>query len=310
MAFEGFDPIFSKPKVEWASQSSCPFFVHVYAPDSSHLVIHVTNICDAWEARLSLSMLEDIRDSVGIGGYWSEFADYFITSLKSQDLKLVLETDSNSDVYGIKLCEDCFGDLLKIMMSHVVKCCHGVNCKVVDYGVDNLRGKKPKSCGMYVVKLWLFVVLLMLQYVKWGCCLAILDYLLSCFSVSHAKLVAQKSKGMPLITIPLTKLADSTAMEVKLNFCSSLFDAFKIKSMECSLVKEREHSARSKMLAAEKERNEMIQLEQRQKFQKISDLENGVSSEGLQNSPDKQAARDAGSTKVKTRKVPAYRRQK
>nr|KYP67864.1 hypothetical protein KK1_024219 [Cajanus cajan] len=154
MAFEDFDPIFTKLKVERTSQSSSPFFLHVYAPDSSHLVIHVTNIYDAWEARLSLSMLEDIRDIVGIGGSWSEFADYFITSLKSQDLKLVLEADSNSDG-----------------------------------------------------------------------------------NVSHAKLVAQKSKGMPLITIPLTKLVDSTSMEVKLNFCSSLFDAFEIKSMECSLVK-------------------------------------------------------------------------
>ncbi|XP_017439029.1 uncharacterized protein LOC108344991 isoform X3 [Vigna angularis] len=227
MAFEGFDPIFSKPKVEWTSQRSsplCPFFVHVYAADSSHLVIHVTNICDAWEARLSLSMLEDIRDIVGIGGSWSEFVNYFITSLKSQDLKLVLEANSNSDA-----------------------------------------------------------------------------------SVSHAKLVAQKSKGMPLITIPLTKVVDCTAMEVKLNFCSSLFDAFKMKSMECSLVKEQEHSARTNMLAAEKERNESIQLEQRQKFQKISDLDNGVSTEGLQNSPDKQATRHGGSTKVKNRKVPAYR---
>ncbi|XP_052731421.1 uncharacterized protein LOC108344991 isoform X2 [Vigna angularis] len=237
MAFEGFDPIFSKPKVEWTSQRSsplCPFFVHVYAADSSHLVIHVTNICDAWEARLSLSMLEDIRDIVGIGGSWSEFVNYFITSLKSQDLKLVLEANSNSDA-----------------------------------------------------------------------------------SVSHAKLVAQKSKGMPLITIPLTKVVDCTAMEVKLNFCSSLFDAFKMKSMECSLVKgvrnlskKQEHSARTNMLAAEKERNESIQLEQRQKFQKISDLDNGVSTEGLQNSPDKQATRHGGSTKVKNRKVPAYRRTK
>ena len=51
------------------------------------------------------------------------------------------------------------------------------------------------------------------------------------------KLVAQKSKGMPLITIPLTKLMDSAAMEVKLNFCSSLFEAFEIKSTECSLEK-------------------------------------------------------------------------
>ena len=59
MAFEDFDPIFSKPKVEveWASQSSRPFFFHAYSPDSSHLVIHVTNIYDAWETRLSLSML-------------------------------------------------------------------------------------------------------------------------------------------------------------------------------------------------------------------------------------------------------------
>ena len=37
------------------------------------------------------------RDIVGIGGSWSGFADYFLTSLKSQDLKLVLEPDSNSD---------------------------------------------------------------------------------------------------------------------------------------------------------------------------------------------------------------------
>lgn len=56
--------------------------------------------------------------------------------------------------------------------------------------------------------------------------------------VSHAKLVAQKSKGMPLITIPLIKLVDSAAaMEVKSNFCSSLSEAFEIKSMECSLEK-------------------------------------------------------------------------
>ena len=63
MAFEDFDPIFSKPKVKWDSEScssSCPFFLHAYAPDSSHLVIHVTNIYEGWETLLSLSMLEDI----------------------------------------------------------------------------------------------------------------------------------------------------------------------------------------------------------------------------------------------------------
>jgi len=37
------------------------------------------------------------RDIVGTGGSWSDFTDYFVTSLKSQDLKLALEPDSNSD---------------------------------------------------------------------------------------------------------------------------------------------------------------------------------------------------------------------
>lgn len=37
------------------------------------------------------------RDIVGIGGSWSEFVDYLIASLKSPDLKLVLEANSTSD---------------------------------------------------------------------------------------------------------------------------------------------------------------------------------------------------------------------
>ncbi|KAK7358812.1 hypothetical protein VNO77_00751 [Canavalia gladiata] len=231
MAFEDFDPILKEPEVEWASQSSCPmdpFYFHAYAPDSSHLVIHVTDfISEAWEARLSLSMLEDIRDIVGIGGSWSEFADYFVMSLESEDLKLVLEANSKSDG-----------------------------------------------------------------------------------SVSHAKLVAQKSKGMPLITIPLTKLVDFTTNKAMANFSSSLFKA--ARSFKRALVTEREHSARlGSMLAAEKERNETLQLEQQQKFQKISGSEKGVSTDnGLQSSPDKQAARETGSTKNRNRVLPAYRRTK
>ncbi|RZB94471.1 hypothetical protein D0Y65_019175 [Glycine soja] len=198
MAFEDFDPIFSKPKVEveWASQSSRPFFFHAYSPDSSHL-----------------------RDIVRIGGSWSEFAGYFVTSLKSQDLKLLLELDSSS------------------------------------YGV-----------------------------------------------VSHAKLVAQKSKGMPLITIPLIKLVDSAAaMEVKSNFCSSLSEAFEIKSMECSLEKVVSYNISLKEMKPYNWNSD--------KSFKISNSENGVSTDGLQNSPDKQAAWDTGATKVKNRKVPAHRRQ-
>lgn len=63
MVFEDFEPIFGKPKVESAHSSHPlrPFLFHAYAPDSSHLVIHVTDFhSDTWEARLSISLLEDI----------------------------------------------------------------------------------------------------------------------------------------------------------------------------------------------------------------------------------------------------------
>ena len=46
-------------------------------------------------------------------------------------------------------------------------------------------------------------------------------------SLGKAKLVAQKSKGMPVISIPLTKLADSSAREVMSNLPLRLFNAFK-----------------------------------------------------------------------------------
>ncbi|KAK7247587.1 hypothetical protein RIF29_42472 [Crotalaria pallida] len=231
MVFDKFEAVFGEPKVECCS-SSCPlrpFLFHAYAPDPFHLSIHVTDFhSHTWESLLSVSMLEDIRDVIGLGGSWSEFADYFITSLKSENLKLLLEANSNS---------------------------HGV---------------------------------------------------------SYAKLVSQKSKGMPLITIPLTKLVDSTASETMSNLSFGLFKEYqRIKS---SLVQEEELSIRlTNMGAAEKEKNETMhqQLEQRRKFQKIGDAEKaGVSTNGLQNSPDKQAARDAGTTKVKNRVVPAHRRTK
>lgn len=64
MAFEDFDPIFAEPKVEWTTHSSCPlrpFLFHAYAPDSSHLLIHVTDFhSHTFEARHSVSLLEDI----------------------------------------------------------------------------------------------------------------------------------------------------------------------------------------------------------------------------------------------------------
>ncbi|MED6156399.1 hypothetical protein PIB30_014150 [Stylosanthes scabra] len=169
---------------------------------------------------------EPKRDIIGIGGSWSEFVDYFLASLKSEDLKLVLEANSNSD------------------------------------------------------------------------------------GISNVKLVAQKSKGMPLITIRLTKLVDSAANEAISNLSLRLFKAYK--NIKCSLVEEQERTSRlTNIVETEKERNETLQqqLEQRHKFQKISDLEKvGVSTNGPQNSPAKQTAHDT--TKVKNRVVPAHRRTK
>nr|AFK48599.1 unknown [Medicago truncatula] len=115
---------------------------------------------------------------------------------------------------------------------------------------------------------------------------------------------------MPLITIPLTKLVDSSASEAVSNLSLSLFKAFR--STKCSLVDVQERSVQlTNMMASEKERNETIPLDRRQKFQKISDSEKaGVSNNGAQNSPDKQKARDTGTTKVKNRVMPAHRRTK
>lgn len=37
-----------------------------------------------------------MRDSIGIGGSWSEFIDYFVASIKSEDVKLVLHGQLDS----------------------------------------------------------------------------------------------------------------------------------------------------------------------------------------------------------------------
>lgn len=240
MGFEGFEPIFGEPKVEWAAaQDSLPllsFLFHARAPDPSHLRIHVTDFhSNTWEAVRSVVQLEDMRDNIGIGGSWSDFVDYIRTSIKSQELKLVMEGHSNSD------------------------------------------------------------------------------------GAAYAKLVAQKSKGMPLISISLTKLVDSAASEAMANLSLELFKAFK--NVRYSLVEEQERSLQlTKVISAEKERNESMQSQlelysKRQKLQKMNasdkaDVSAPIMSNGLQNSPGKLTARDTGSTKVANRVVPTYRRAK
>lgn len=229
------EPIFGQLTVEWADMGSAPpprqFLFHIHAPDSLHLGIHVTDFhSNTWEASRSVSQLEDMQDSIGIGGTWSEFIDYLVMSIKSEDAKLVLEGHSNSE------------------------------------------------------------------------------------GAAAAKLVGQKSKGMPKISIALTKLVGSDAAEAIANLSLQLFKEFK--GMNESYVEERERCLQlSNVVSAEKERNDSIQsqLEQyskRQKIQRIGSVDIAGFSNGAQNSPEKQVTRDAKSTKVVNRVVPAYRRAK
>ncbi|XP_061993216.1 uncharacterized protein LOC133711056 [Rosa rugosa] len=225
------EPAFGQLSVERAVMGSTPpqrqFLFHLHAPDSLHLGIHVTDFhSNTWEAVRSVSQLDDMQDSIGIGGTWSEFIDYLVNSIKSEDTKLVLEGPLNSD------------------------------------------------------------------------------------GAAAAKLVAQKAKGMPKISIAMTKLVGSAATEAIANLSLQLFKEFK--SINESYVEERERSMQlSKVVSAEKERNDSIQSQlelytKRQKIQRIgsSDIN------GAQNSPEKQATRDTKSTKVVNRVVPAYRRAK
>ncbi|MBA0570264.1 hypothetical protein Golob_003943, partial [Gossypium lobatum] len=100
---EEFEPIFGEPKVEWTGScsglgQSSAFVFYVHSPDSSHLRICVSDFRHTtWESVRSVWQLEDMRDSVGIGGSWSDFIHYLVASIKSEDVKLLLEAlpDSN-----------------------------------------------------------------------------------------------------------------------------------------------------------------------------------------------------------------------
>ncbi|XP_021274376.1 uncharacterized protein LOC110409378 isoform X3 [Herrania umbratica] len=146
---EEFEPIFGEPKVEWTGSSSgsgqsSGFLFYVHSLDSSHLRIYVSDFRDTtWESVRSVLQLEDMRDSVGIGGSWSDFIHYLLASIKSEDVKLLLEAMPNSS------------------------------------------------------------------------------------DTKSAKLVAQKSKGMPRISFSLTKLTGSAATDAMANLSLELFKAYK-----------------------------------------------------------------------------------
>ncbi|KAJ0040977.1 hypothetical protein Pint_27375 [Pistacia integerrima] len=171
MELENFEPIFGEPKVEWtgsASGSVIRFLFYVFAPNSSNLIIHATDFhSNTWEAKRSLFQLEDMRDEIGVGGSWSEFIDYVVSSIKSEDVKLVLGGSSDSD------------------------------------------------------------------------------------GIAYAKLVAQKSKGMPLVSISLTRLEGSVASKAMENLSLQLFKAFK--STQHLLTNEQERSLQlTKVISVEK----------------------------------------------------------
>lgn len=238
MGFDDFEPIFGQAKAEWSTPNSPPlrpFLFNMHVAGSSCLKVHVSDFySNTFEAVRSIEQLEDLRDMIGIGGSWCEFMDYLVASIKSDDVKLILDG-------------------------------------------------QPRADG-----------------------------------AAYAKLVAQKSKGMPLISISLAKLVDAAASEVMANLSLEVYKAFK--SMQNLLVKEQDRCCLlTKVISAKQEKTETIQKQldtflysKRQKSLKMNDKSNSdaLSATGLQDSPDKLAAQNPGSTKVAKRVVPAYRRSK
>ncbi|XP_021899935.1 uncharacterized protein LOC110816176 isoform X2 [Carica papaya] len=239
--FENFEPIFGEPKTEFLNPvSDLPprFLFHLFPSDHFHLTLHVTDFrFHTWEAVRSVSQLEDMRDAIGIGGSWSEFVDYMVASIESEEVKLVIEGNLDSN------------------------------------------------------------------------------------GATFAKLVAQKAKGMPRMSFPLRRIDDSAAAaEAMAKLSMQLFEAFK--RTQHLLLQEKEHSLQlTKMLSAEKEKYEGVQSQlelqlelhmRKKKLQKINSLDKLDASaspvSNAQNSPDKHAAKEMGSTRVANRIVPAHRR--
>ncbi|XP_048499093.1 uncharacterized protein LOC104894556 isoform X1 [Beta vulgaris subsp. vulgaris] len=255
---EEFQPIFGEAKAELEASSATsngdvistlnPFLFRVFAADLSHLAFHVTDFrSNTWEALRSVHQLDDMRDSIGIGGSWSDFINYVIASLKSKDVKLVMDWQPKSSV-----------------------------------------------------------------------------------GATSAKLVARKAKGMPLMSIPLTKLGPSAACEAVANLSLELFRAYNILQVSFGKVcfnvyPEQERCCQlTQVISAEKEKNQavkrkldVVQLEN-QRLQRTSETGNITSPlnsdtssvTAALNSSDKQPAAEVQSAKVAHRVVPAYRRAK
>lgn len=237
MGFDEMEPIFGRINAEWSAPHKTPlkpflFHVHGLPSDPSTLHVCATDFhSNTWHALKSVQDLEDMRDRTGIGGSWSDFVDYLIAAVKSEDVKLVM--DGQSKVGG----------------------------------------------------------------------------------AAHAKLVAQKAKGMPRIAISLSKLVDTAATDAMANLSLELYktftnvhNLFKAEQQRCCEL--------TNVLSEEKEKNETAQKQldallysNRQKMQKITEntaSDTATGSSSLE-SPVKQAGQ-LPSTKVSNRVVPAHRR--
>ncbi|KAK9110316.1 hypothetical protein Sjap_018376 [Stephania japonica] len=256
--FEGLEPIFGEAN---AQNGSHQFLFHVHPLDASRIRIHVTDFhSHTWEAVRSVQQFEDLRDNIGIGGSWSEFLDYFISSLKSDTVKLVVVKKRPRETINNHISE---------------------------------AGSSDETI---------------------------------------ARLTAHKSKGMPLLSIPLERLMDSSANDAMSNLSLELFKAFKnrcnvtIKAEDGSLDK------LSKKLSTEQEKDECIQnkpdvspVSKKQKIPKF-DLSDKVLHAGKKfdsvsvsamdnsleiNHAEKQFIPDSSPSKVSQRRIaPAYHRAK
>lgn len=235
MNFGDMTPIFGEVTAVWSAPSTTPlesflFRVHGLQNDPSGFRIIVTDFqSNTFEAIRSRHQLEDMRDNIGIGGNWSEFVDYIRASIKSEDVKLILEGQSESG------------------------------------------------------------------------------------GASHAKLIAQKGKGMPRMFISLAKLSDVAASQAMANLSMELYKEYK--NVHKSLVEEQERSLNlTIVVTAEREKNNSLQnmlYSRKNKSQKI-DTENSDSKLALspQDASEKQITQNQNSTKVPNRVVPAHRRAK
>ncbi|KAI3695675.1 hypothetical protein L1987_78674 [Smallanthus sonchifolius] len=102
MELANFEALFGEPKVE-SSTPVHPFLFQFHAPDPSQLRVDVTDFFStSFEAIRSIQQLDDMRDETGVGGSWSDFLEYLVTSIKFGDVKLVFEGSESARLIAQK----------------------------------------------------------------------------------------------------------------------------------------------------------------------------------------------------------------